>query len=725
MAKYRVNAPDGSVFEVNAPDGASEADVMAYAKGEFAKQTPTITKPTSVKVGETLGGIPRQIGLAARYGIEGLAGTAQIATEPLRLLTDAITPDRAPSMSQLVTGDRTPKSTPLSVQATKFADMIGLPSPQGADERVVGDATRFVASGAGLAKGAGVASNFLVGTAKNVANMFAANPVQQLVSAAGAGGAGGSVREAGGGEGAQFLAALGGGLVTPLAANAIAGAATKGANAVRQAMTPASVEMARADQQISLVLQRSGIDWGAVPERIRQSMRQEVSDALNTGNQLNPAALRRLLVFREANATPTVGQLTQDPGMITREKNLSKAGANSTNPAMQTLPSLENRNVASFLRQLDEAGAAGAPSASGAAKTAIESLDSTATRSRANIDTLYGRARDTQGRSVVLDGPAAMNEANTRLVRDGVGKLPAEVDQIMNDITSGKTPLTVDYQQQLLKNFYRKMKGAGDNGDLRHGLGILRDVLDDVDVLPNPVNPGNLPAVRGTVPRSDALAGQESIDAYRTARTANREWKTKVEGNPALKAVVDGVEPDQFVQKYVIGKGATAKDVTSLRNELDPGAVSQMRAYLVRHLKAAATGGDEDITKFGGKSYRNALRDLEDKLPVFFSAAEIKQMRDIGNAAKYMQAQPAGSAVNNSNSGALIIGRGLDMLEQAAQKLPVGRDAITGVIQGMQQRQVMAPKNALQLLAPKQAANKGNALLALPIVAAGQRPEDR
>ena len=112
-----------------------------------------------------------------------------------------------------------------------------------------------------------------------------------------------------------------------------------------------------------------------------------------------------------------------------------------------------------------------------------------------------------------------------------------------------------------------------------------------------------------------------------------------------------------------------------------------MRAYVVRHLKAAATGGDEDITKFGGKSYRNALRDLEEKLPVFFSREEIQQMRDIGDAAKYMQAQPAGSAVNNSNSGALIIGRGLDFLEQAAQKLPVGRDAVTGVIQGMQQAQ--------------------------------------
>jgi hypothetical protein len=121
----------------------------------------------------------------------------------------------------------------------------------------------------------------------------------------------------------------------------------------------------------------------------------------------------------------------------------------------------------------------------------------------------------------------------------------------------------------------------------------------------------------------------------------------------------------------------------------------------VRHLKDKATGGDEDITKFSGKTYRDALRELSDKLPVFFNKEEIQKLTDLGNAAKYMQAQPAGSAVNNSNSGALMLGRGLDMLESLAQKAPIGRDAITGVIQGVQQRQVMRPANALALPIPK------------------------
>ena len=161
-----------------------------------------------------------------------------------------------------------------------------------------------------------------------------------------------------------------------------------------------------------------------------------------------------------------------------------------------------------------------------------------------------------------------------------------------------------------------------------------------------------------------------------------------------------------------------SRAAASTSASLDPGAAAQMRAYLVRHLKDKATGGDEDIAKFAGKTYRDALRELSDKLPVFFSKEEIQKLRDLGDAAKYMQAQPAGSAVNNSNSGAMMIGRGLDMLEAAAQKAPIGRDAITGVIQGMQQRQVMAPRNALTLPVPSKGGSPMNALVPVGALAA-------
>ena len=65
------------------------------------------------------------------------------------------------------------------------------------------------------------------------------------------------------------------------------------------------------------------------------------------------------------------------------------------------------------------------------------------------------------------------------------------------------------------------------------------------------------------------------------------------------------------------------------------------------------------------------------------------------------------------------------MLESIAQKSPVGRDAITGVIQGMQQRQILAPRNALVSMAQRK---QSQGLPVNPLLAAavsGQPGDDK
>ena len=697
---------DGTRLEF--PDGTDAAIIQRTVKSIISQRGPTAA-PASVQAGSVLRDIPRQVGLTARYGLEGLGQIADIGAEPIRGLLN-------------IGGERFKSSA--AQLASKAADVVGLPSPQGANERVIGDAARLVAGAGGMAAGMGrAAAGAAPGVAQNVMQLLAANPGMQTAGAAGAGLAGGSVREAGGGPLEQFGAAVAGGIAGGL----LPGAAATAGNKVTQLLTPKTVQLERADQQISMILNRSGIDWAQVPERIRQGMRQEVSEAMNTGQPLSPDALRRLLVFRRAEVTPTVGQLTQDPGMITREKNLAKTGANSTSQSLQSLPGVENRNVASLLRQLDEAGAApqqGAEISAGSA--AIGSLRGVVGRAKQNIGDLYSQARDTSGRSLPLEGATFTRRANELLDQNNVGSfLPPDLVKKMNAIAAGEYPLTVDVAEQLKTSAGNIARGAAD-GNVRAAVRFFRQALDETPLQGQArVNPGNLPAVPGTVPPS-VNAGEKSIAAFNEARKANREWMQRVERNPALAAVVDGVEPDKFMQRYVIGDGATAADVRALRDELDPGAVQQMRAYLVRHLKDKATGGDEDITKFGGKTYRDALRALQNKLPAFFNEAEIQKLRDLGDAAKYMQAQPAGSAVNNSNSGALVIGRGLDMLEAAAQKVPVVGSSITGIIQGAQQRQVMAPKNALlQFSQPKnKAAARINPLLAAAVAPAEKNRKD-
>ena len=435
---------DGTRLEF--PDGTDAAVIQRTVKGIISQRSAPEAAPASVQVGTALLDIPRQIGLTARYGLEGLGQIADIGAEPIRGLMN-------------IGGERFKHSA--AQLASRAADAVGLPSPQGANERVIGDAARLVAGAGGMAAGMGrAAAQAAPGVTQNVMKLLAANPGAQTAGAAGAGLAGGSVREAGGGSAEQFGAAVLGGIAGGL----IPGAAMAAGSKVTQAMTPKAVQLERADQQISLILNRSGIDWSQVPERIKQGMRQEVSDALSTGQQLSPDALRRLLVFRRAEVTPTVGQLKQDPGMISREKNLSKTGANSTSPALQTLPALENRNVLALLRQLDEAGAAPQQGAAMRAGSAgINSLSSVIDSNKRNIGSLYGQARDTSGRSLPLEGGTFTRRANELLDQNNVGSfLPPDLVKKMNAIAAGEYPLTVDVAEQLKTSAGNIARGAAD-----------------------------------------------------------------------------------------------------------------------------------------------------------------------------------------------------------------------------------------------------------------------
>ncbi len=720
-----VRLPDGTIVQ-NVPDGTTKAQLAQKLKAngmavpsEWLADAP---KPqASQSVGQGIRDIPRQAGLAVRYGVEGVASLPGAVADVVGGAYNAA--------ANAVQGDG--KGFRFKPTATAVSDTltaIGLPNPQTPDERVIGDASRMVAGGAGMIRGAQAASNVLTGASKQAATMMAANPVTQLVGAAGAGGAGGSVREAGGGPVEQFIASLVGGVGAGAAAQGAAGATQKATNAIARVLQKPEIRTQQAEQQIILAMERSGMDWKAVPENIRRGMVQEVSDALNTGQPLNADAIRRLMVFRQAKVTPTVGQLTQDPGMITREQNLSRTGANSTNASLQRLPQLQNQNVASLLGQLDEAGAARAPDAMAAGRSAVNALQGREATAKATIDSLYSRARDTSGRSLPLNGAQWTQRANTLLDEAMVGgALPADVAATMNKVAKGEMPFTVEIAEQI-KTRIGQLQRASSDGQTRMALGLVRQALDEAPLMPSPqVNPGNLPAVPGTVPPSASVTGQQSIDAFNKARSANRAWMQRVESNPALKAVVDGVEPDQFVSRFITGKGASAADVQALRKEMTPQALESLKLYLVRYLKDKATNSTDDIAKFSQDSYRRALRDIgDDKLAVFFNKEELQQLKVLGEAAKYMQSQPAGSAVNNSNSGALVLGRGLDWLDTIAERAPFGfRDVIKGTIAGQQQTQVLNPQNALiQLARPQPRGIPFNPLLAATIPAPVQSRED-
>lgn len=689
---------------VNADKAGDTAAARQLADAIYSMQQTQEAKPTAVKAGEALQGIPRQLGLTARYALEGLAQLGEVGTEPIRrLVTDPLL------------GVQT---KPLSQQASGLADRLGLPTPQGANERVVGDASRLVAGSAGVGSLAQLARS-APGVAGQFAQMLSSNLGQQAIAAGGAGLAGGSVREAGGGPWQQAGAAMLGGVAAPMAVNAVSNAGNRATAAIKNLVAPQVVQR-EVDQQINLVLRQQGIDWAQIPERIKQPMREEARRAMATGGELNPEALRRLLDFQTVGATPTRGMLTQDPVALTREKNLAKTGANSTDIALNRLSRLENENVNRLLGNLDEMGAGSALEAPVVGERSINALAARVRNERGVVDSLYSSARDTSGRSAPLDGQFFTARANQLLDQELVGgSLPPDVASHLNRIARGEVPFTVDYAEQLKTRIGNLQRNASDGG-ARMALGIVRRALDDTPLQSAPkVNPGNLPTVPGTVPQSPAVLGEESINAFNQARQANRQLMQRLEANPALKAVDEAIAaarsnpqlgsisdivgaPD-FAQKYVLSGTATPRQVEALVGYVGPEGRQALRDFVLSHLRGAATNNTDDIAKFSPDAYNKALRRIgERKLATLFDAEEIRRLQAVGRTGTLMKAQPDGSAVNNSNSGALLLGRGLDMLDSVAGKLPLGVDTtIQGILRGTQQGQAMNVPNALMLSQPQ------------------------
>lgn len=669
-------------------------------KGDSVSWVEQDSRPLAERIGGGIAEAGRQVGLTARYGLEGLGQAAQIGTEPIR---QAVNP--------LLRMAGLPEASQTGATMSSFADTLGLPRPQGANERVVGDAARLIAGAGGIAGGAGALARGATGLTQAAMRGLAANPGQQLASAAGAGAAGGSVREAGGGPVAQAVAGLAGGL----AASAALNAGQRAASAVgRHLPVIGSARPQQVEQQITLTMNRSGVDWKEVPERVRQQVREEISTALKSGDDLNGDAVRRLVDFKRIEgATPTRGTLTLDPVQLTREKNLAKSAANSSDTGLQGLARIENENNSALVRALNNQGAGAADDAVATGQRVIDQVQSGIDARKSNIGALYSAARDSQGRSFPLDG-ASFTQRADKALHDALlgGALPADVRNHLNKIAMGEVPFTVDYAEQL-KTAMGNIQRASSDGQTRMALGVVRQALDDTPVLglgqqtgaagARAVNPGNLPAIPG-----DATIGEDAIAAFNQARAANREMMQWVESSPAIKAIYEGkAAPDNFVNKYIIGAASTSKDINVLSQAVraNPAVGDTVKANIASYLKDKALGGAADeVGNFSPSKYNGALKAIGDrKLGAFFSPEEIEQLKAIGRVGSYMKVQPAGSAVNNSNSGALLLGRGLDLLDTISSKVPllgIG-PTIQGVIRGTQQGSAQRIAPSLLNAAPR------------------------
>lgn len=637
MAKYRVTSPDGETFEITAPEGATEDQVMQFAQSQWSSQKQAPEPGFGEKVNAGLNAIPRQAGLAARYGVEGLADVAGIAANPLAATFNAALGTNFPRTRDAV---------------APILDRIGLPKPETATERVVGDASRILASGGGMVKGAQTAGQVAPAVAQ-----LAARPGLQAASAVGSGLAGGYTRETGGDPTSQFIMSVLGGVAAP---GAVAGA-NAGANRVRGLVDSLrDVKPPQVNIQITNAIEQAGYNPKSIPKSVMNLLESDAAAALRLGN-LSPDAMRRLVDYRLVGATPARANLTLNPVDITRQQNLAKIGANSSSQKLQDLAMRQNDNTGTLLRNLNEMGANTADDAFAAGQRVIGGLEKTAGRRQGEINAAYTNARNQTGLDAQID-PAAFTQRAGDLLKQNLleGALPPDVRRILNDAATGKMPLNVSTAEQV-KTAIGNLQRSTADGSTRKALGLVRQALDDA------------PLMQGQ--------GDEAIKAFNLARTLNRNWRGLVEKTPALQAIEDGVQPDKFVQQYIIqGTGkANVMDVARLKNAVkdSPEAMQAIREQIAAHLKSKATSGKPDEAMlFSQSGYNNALSAIgERKLRMFFTPEEITRMKAVGRVAMYEQVQPSGSAVNNSNTAGMAIGR---LFDGILNKVPFGEAAISG-----------------------------------------------
>jgi hypothetical protein len=460
-------------------------------------------------------------------------------------------------------------------------------------------------------------------------------------------------RIAGGAAGGAAGSVVGG------AVGAVADRLATGVNrlvsAVRSTL-PSTQAAARvnADDLIRQAAQEQNIDIAAIPQSILAATRQRVTDALSRDGTIDAAAVLRRAegdAVLGPESSLTLGQATRDPTQFTLERNTrGKIGGEQLAQRYAD----QNRGLISAL---NNQGALEAPGEYQAGQGVMNALAQRDAEVQAGISGLYGQARAIDGGDIPLDHVAFVNDARQQLtaqMRDL--HLPTTVSRQLDRFESGDTPLNVSTAEQfktILAQDIANAEAAG-KGNVVNALGIVRNSLDNTQ-----------PLMGG-----EADQGAAAIAAFNQARAVARERFDTIDSVPALNAVVNGrAVPDTFFNRFVLN--GNVGDINAMLN-IVPDQGMALRRQMVDYLKQKALGGASDeVGTFSQSGYNKALNSIgTQKLNALFDPGQVAQLRQIGRVAANIQAEPAGSAVNHSNTAAAISNSAVNALLSIAEKVP-------------------------------------------------------
>ena len=421
---------------------------------------------------------------------------------------------------------------------------------------------------------------------------------------------------------------------------------------------------------------------------VSPELQQAVVDAARqTGGAVNPEVLNRHI---EADSLPlkiqlTPGQASQNPGMISAEMN--NRGRIAGLPEMLNE---QNKRLTQNIQAIRDRVGPDVFSANHVehGDTLIQAYKDKAAVADADINQKYQALRDAAGGDFPVSAPTLLKNATSALNKELL--LDHAPKSIMSTLGRLADDDNMTYQnfESLRTNLARIARSSTD-GNERAAAGVIRSAMEEL-----PLKPG----AAELKPLADS------------ARSAARAQFQALDADPAYKAAVnESVPPDRFVQRYVIG--APRDQVALMRENLkdNPTATQTMGVAALDHLRQSSGIDPMGNGTFSQAGFNKHLQALSPKLGSLLDPQTIDQLETLGNVARYTQAQPKGSFVNNSNTlvGALA-SHAANVAESganvAAKGFPIGtiaRKVIQGRADTKAAKQILKPYGGLTDLPEK------------------------
>ena len=396
-------------------------------------------------------------------------------------------------------------------------------------------------------------------------------------------------------------------------------------------------------------------------------------------NQINMPALERHV---EADTLPvpvrlTRGQATQDINLLSDEMNMRGRNPDLANRFNEQNGKLiENMNAIRDKAAPDVYGTNYIENAE-TVINAYKALDDTRT---ADISAKYKALKDAAGGDFPIDGKQFATNAEKMLGKDlKTDFLPPAIAKQLERYKNGET-MTFENFEAMRTNLAAEMRKAERSGDgnAKTASSIVRTALEELPL-------------SGEAEALKPLANE--------ARSAAKARFDMLKKDPAYDAAVNDAVPDKFIAKYIIG--GNKRDLEALTAQLGKGSEGHqaVSAAVVNYLKDKA-GVINDNGNFSQAGYNKALKQLDPRLLELVDGETAQQLRALGNVARYTQAQPRGSYVNQSNTfvaGAKEMAKG--GLEKAANVagfgvVPIGtmtREALASRAAAKQTKESLKP----------------------------------